>query len=82
MENTQLLFDAVCRRFGIIGEALYKANRLERNLSITDKDKIIGLRHIIVHDYDVVRVTDIWLIIKNQLPVLKSEIGEILKKFE
>ncbi len=82
LENNQLLFDAVCRRFGIIGEALYKANRLERNLSITDKDKIIGLRHIIVHDYDVVRVTDIWLIIKNQLPVLKSEIGEILKKFE
>ncbi|MDQ3681790.1 MAG: DUF86 domain-containing protein [Bacteroidota bacterium] len=82
LENNQLLFDAVCRRFGIIGEALYQADKIESKLHITDKNKIIGLRHIIVHDYDIVRASDIWLIIKNQLPGLKSEIKAILKKFE
>jgi len=49
---------------------------------ITNKNKIIGLRHIIVHDYDVVRAADIWVIIQNQLPGLKLEIEAILKKFE
>ena len=82
LEQNQLLFDAVCRRFGIIGEALYQADKLEKNLLITNKNKIIGLRHIIVHDYDVVRATDIWVIIQNQLPGLKLEIEAILKKFE
>ncbi len=75
------MFDAVCRRFGIIREALYQADKLEKNLLITNKNKIIGLR-IIVHDYDVVRAADIWVIIQNQLPGLKLEIEAILKKFE
>jgi uncharacterized protein with HEPN domain len=55
IEDNQMMFDALCRRFAIIGEAIYQADKLELTLNITDKQKIKGLRHIIVHDYDLVR---------------------------
>ncbi len=42
IENNQLLFDALCRRFAIIGEALYKAEKLNGPLAITDKTKLSG----------------------------------------
>ena len=58
IENNQLLFDALCRRFSIIGEAIFQADKIDPSLSITDKAKIKGLRHIIVPDYDLVRATD------------------------
>ena len=46
--------DAVERRLAIIGEALWQINKIEPSLSVTDQNKIIGLRHILVHDYDLI----------------------------
>jgi uncharacterized protein with HEPN domain len=80
VEKNQLLFDALCRRFAIIGEAIYKAEKSGQVLEITDKKKIMGLRHIIVHDYDLVRAADIWEIIVNKLPVLKKEVESALNQ--
>ncbi len=59
IESKQLLFDALCRRFAIIGEALYQADRINNTIQISDKEKIKGLRHIIVHNYDMVRPSDL-----------------------
>ena len=46
------VIDAVERRLAIIGEALRKITKLDPELKVTDQQKIIGLRHILVHDYD------------------------------
>ncbi|MBX3255256.1 MAG: DUF86 domain-containing protein [Chitinophagaceae bacterium] len=46
--------------------------------SISDKKKIIGLRHILVHDYDLIDDSTIWLIVQRNLPVLKSELIQIM----
>jgi uncharacterized protein with HEPN domain len=81
IENNQMLFDALCRRFAIIGEAMYQADKLEPTIKITDKSKIKGLRHIIVHDYDLVRATDLFTITNRNLPVLKAEVIGLLKIF-
>jgi len=70
--------DAVERRLAIIGEALWKADKLDKTLNISSKNKIISLRHIIVHDYDIVEDSAIWIIYKKHLPVLKNEIQTIL----
>lgn len=78
IEDDPLLFDALCRRFSIVGEALYKANNIDRKLPITEKEKIIGLRHILVHDYDTIDVFQLWIIIKNKLNLLKQEIQSII----
>ncbi|HMR91306.1 MAG TPA: DUF86 domain-containing protein [Chitinophagaceae bacterium] len=82
VEENQMLFDALCRRFAIIGEAVYQADKLNPSIPITDKNKIKSLRHIIVHDYDLVRESDIFLIAINKLPILKSEIETLLKAFD
>ncbi len=70
--------DAVERRLAIIGEALWKADKIENLVAITNKTKIIGLRHILVHDYDLIDDEAIWTICKKYLPILKQEIANIL----
>jgi len=76
--NDAKTIDAVERRLAIIGEALNKADKLEPSLLISDKIKIIGLRHIIVHDYDLMDNNSIWIICKRHLPQLKIEVKTIL----
>lgn len=80
IEESTMLFDALCRRFAIIGEALYQANKLDKNLDISFKEKIMGLRHIIVHDYDLVRPTDLFVIITKHLQQLKIEVEGLLNQ--
>ena len=70
--------DAVTRRLSIIGEALWNANKRDNTLAISNKHKIISLRHIIVHDYDIVDDSAIWIIYKRHLPILKTEVELIL----
>jgi len=49
-------------------------NKINTELEFTDKAKIIGLRHILTHDYDLVSPEIIWKILQNNIPVLKEEI--------
>lgn len=74
------VYDAVERRLAIIGEALWKIEKKDPDNLITDKRKIIGLRHILTHDYDLISPEIIWNILLNNLPLLKSEVEEILNK--
>jgi uncharacterized protein with HEPN domain len=80
IETNQMLFDALCRRFAIVGEAIFQADKIDSSIAITDKNKIKGLRHIIVHDYDLVRAADLFMIITKKLSLLKSEVLALLKK--
>ena len=67
------------RHLQIIGEA-------SRALSSSLKDshpeipwaKIIGMRHILVHDYLGVNLEKVWKIIENDLPVLERQVRAIL----
>jgi uncharacterized protein with HEPN domain len=68
------VIDAVERRLAIIGEALWKASKLNEKILVTDQNKIIGLRHILVHDYDLIDDASIWKITQNNLKALKEEI--------
>jgi uncharacterized protein with HEPN domain len=70
--------DAVERRLAIIGEALWKANKIDPSINITDQKKIIGLRHILVHDYDLIDDATILRICRSNLPVLKQEIIDLI----
>ena len=70
--------DAVERRLAIIGEALWRIDGLDKQAPVTDKKRIIGLRHILTHDYDLISPEIIWKIIENNLPLLKEEVSKIL----
>ncbi|MEO6838883.1 MAG: HepT-like ribonuclease domain-containing protein [Ginsengibacter sp.] len=74
-----MLIDAVERRLAIIGEALWKLTKLDKDINVTDKKKIIALRHILIHDYDLIDDASIWKIVHTNLEILKDEIAKILK---
>jgi len=52
-QNDLKTIDAVERRLAIIGEALWKADKMDDQLAISNKKRIIGLRHILVHRKDL-----------------------------
>jgi uncharacterized protein with HEPN domain len=70
---------SVERALSIIGEALTQADKLDKDLPITNKNQIIGLRHILVHDYDKIDAQRLFIILQKHLPVLKEEVENILK---
>jgi uncharacterized protein with HEPN domain len=72
------VIDAVERRLSIIGEAFWKITKLDQEIKVTDQKKIIGLRHILIHDYDLIDDGTIWKIVQNNLDKLKEE----LQKFQ
>ncbi len=76
--NNLTTVDAVERRLAIIGEAIFKADKFEPDLPITGKAKIIILRHILVHEYDLINDATIWKIVKENLPILKAEVIAII----
>ena len=77
-ENNITVADAVERRLAIIDEAFYRINKKEKQIQVTNKTKIISLRHILVHEYDLIEDATIWNIVHHHLPVLKTEVAGIL----
>ena len=78
--NNQMLQDAVVRRLEIIGEAAIQLLKLNSEINISDIRKIKGLRNRIVHEYDMIKVDEIWVIIKRSLPLLKHEVQMFLEQ--
>jgi uncharacterized protein with HEPN domain len=76
----EVLPPAVERLFSIIGEALREANKLDPGVSsrITEFRRIIDFRNILVHDYATVYDEGVWRIVRDDLPVLLSEVRTLL----
>ena len=64
----------------IIGEAVNNLLKLQPEIKITSAQKIVDLRNLIIHAYDAVNNEMIWVIIIRYLPLLKSEVEQLLKK--
>lgn len=72
---------AVERQFEIIGEALAQLARLDEALAlrITEHHRIVAFRNILIHGYADVDDRVVWDVIETKLPVLRREVGELLK---
>ena len=78
----RLLRQAVERNLEIVGEAV---GRLRRNdpdtaLHITEHERIVAFRNVLIHGYDLVDDELVWDTIQTQLPILLSEVEELLRK--
>lgn len=64
------------RELEIIGEALTRLRRDHPNLAeqIRDIHKIIGLRNVLAHGYDVLEHEILWDIVDNKLALVKHDI--------
>jgi uncharacterized protein with HEPN domain len=74
--------DAVERRLAIIGEAVWKITKIDSSVKISEYKKIISLRHILIHEYDLIDKGTLWRIIETDLPLLKQETENILNSLE
>lgn len=69
---------AVERNIEIIGEAMNRILKIEKNIAITNSRKIVDARNYIIHGYDSLSVDILWSMIINHLPKLKYEIVTLL----
>jgi uncharacterized protein with HEPN domain len=79
-----LLLDAVSMRLQVIGETVKKIDKIDPSLFDRYPDvewrKIMRLRDIISHHYEMVDHEIIFDICENHLPGLKSAIQKIMRK--
>lgn len=80
-QQNLILKRAIERELEIIGEAMNRVIKSDPSLvnEITDAKDIIGLRNQVIHAYDNISDENIWAIVSNHLPLLKSEVSNLLK---
>ena len=73
-------FDAILMNFIIVGEMVVKLSEgFKKNYQEIEWWKIKGLRNIVAHDYFGIDAEEVWQIIQNKIPELKSFIQRSLK---
>lgn len=67
---------AIERSLENIGEALFQLRRINESVAmkIAECDRIIALRHVLVHGYDQVKPAVLWNIIEVKLPTLIEDV--------
>ena len=78
--DAQRDFDATMMNFVVIGEMVEKiSDELKEKHSKIEWVKIKGFRNIVAHDYFGIDAEEVWQIIKNKIPELKSDIQELMR---
>jgi len=73
---------AVIKCVEIIGEASYKLTKgFREQYSEIEWNKIISMRHILVHGYYQTEDIFVWDTVKKSLPILKEQIQKIYDNF-
>lgn len=77
----KLLFFAVVKNIEIIGEA---ANKLTAEFRVShpeiDWNSIIGMRHVLVHDYYTIKPHIAWMTAIDNIPLLREQIKTLLSE--
>ncbi len=71
---------AIERNLEIIGEAVNRILKKEKDFHLEHSGKIVGTRNRIIHGYDKISDNLIWSIVINHLPKLKEEVEKLLNK--
>lgn len=69
---------AVERNITIIGEAMNRLLRVTPDIEITSARRIVDTRNYVIHGYDSVTDDIMWGIIVRHLPLLKSEVEQLM----
>ena len=71
---------AIERNIEIIGEAMSRILKENNSIEISNSRKIVDVRNRIIHGYDSVSDDVIWGIVIKNLPVLKTEVSQLLNE--
>lgn len=69
---------AIERNIEIIGEALSRITTKDEAIKISNARKIVDTRNRIIHGYDSVSDEIIWGIVINHIPILQTEVKDLL----
>ncbi len=79
-KNT-IIQDAVFRRLEIIGEAVKNIPKeIKDEYTEIPWKQIAGMRDILIHQYSGIKLERVWIVIKRDLPILKSNIINLKEK--
>ena len=80
----RLLRQGVERNLQIIGEAVGRLRRDDPETAdrLSEHERIVGFRNVLVHGYDLVDDGIVWNTIRTNLPLLLSEVEGLLKELE
>ncbi len=78
--NDLCLRRAVERDIEIIGEAMNRILKENRDIAITNSRKIVDARNYIIHGYDSLSADILWSIVINHLPKLKEEAQALIEQ--
>ena len=72
---------AIERNFEIVGEAVGQLARNDPETAsrLSEHERIVAFRHVLIHGYDLVDDELVWDTMRTKLPVLLSEVEELLK---
>lgn len=78
-----LVQDGVIRQITVIGEAVKSlSNELRDEYARIPWQDIAGMRDKLIHRYFGIDLETVWLTVRDDLPVLKSEVANILEELE
>lgn len=81
-ETDELIQNWCVRHLQIIGEAARGIpEEVARQAPDVPWKDIIGMRHILVHDYFGINTSVVWGVVERDLPTLKKKIQALLHKF-
>jgi len=79
-KQNYLIQDGVIRQLEIIGEAVKRiSNEIRLKYQNIPWQDIAGTRDKLIHQYFGVDIEKVWVMVKEDIPVLKREVSEILK---
>jgi uncharacterized protein with HEPN domain len=70
---------AVERQLAIIGEVIGKLKQEDANFTLSNARQMIAFRNRLIHSYDDIDSSIVWIIIKKHIPVLKKEISNYIE---
>lgn len=69
---------AVERELSIIGEAVNRILKEDKNIGLSRAKEIIAFRNRVIHSYDAVDDNLVWKILIHDIPVLQQEVIVLL----
>lgn len=77
----QMAVDAVIRNFLVIGEATrHVPEHVQRSYSEIPWALMHGMRNVLVHDYDTIKLEIVWRTIQEKLPPLLEPLRRLLQE--
>lgn len=70
---------AVQWEIAVIGEAMNRLLKIQPDIPITAARRIVNTRNYLIHGYDSLREDLIWAIVVNHLPLLRTEVNQLIE---